>query len=121
VNGNGFTGVVGFFDTVNVAASDSADPALFENTARYCVPDSPVVTFARSNVVDVAPATGAHEPEPFFDSHCTDGTGEPEAAAEKLTEAPSTTDTLSGDDDTTGATSTTGAATTENSTEGLRP
>ncbi len=93
----GLVVTVGAKSTVSVAAVVVAVPAVFVNTARYCVPFCAAVVAAIVNVVEVAPEMFVNVELPEgADCHCTVGDGEPEAAAENDAEAPALTVTLDG-------------------------
>jgi len=78
-------GAVGVGLTVNVAAFEFAEPALFVHTARYCFPLSPVAV-ANVSVALIAPMM-FDQLIPLFvlTCHCTIGAGAPLAADIKVT------------------------------------
>ena len=80
-------GAAGTVFTVNVAAFELAVPAVFVQTARYCLLLSPIAT-VNDNVDAVAPVIFVHV-VPLPDCHCTVGAGLPLADEVKLTLAPS--------------------------------
>lgn len=73
---------IGF--TVNTAALELAVPALFVQTARYCLLLSAIAT-VNVNVAAVAPVIFVHVVPFVLDCHCTVGAGLPFAAEMKLT------------------------------------
>ena len=88
----GWVLTVGAYWTVNVAALEVADPALFVKTARYSLAFCAAVTFEIAYVVDVAPLMLAQVEPPLLDScHCTDGVGLPDAVAVNVAAAPAFT------------------------------
>jgi hypothetical protein len=75
------TGVA--FVTVNVAGSVVTVPRMFVNTARYCLPESAILTM-NAHVVKLAPLRFVHvHPPSVLTCHCTVGVGVPLAAAVK--------------------------------------
>ena len=75
--------------TVSVAAVVVAEPAVFVNTARYCVPLCAVVVAGVVYVVEVAPEMFVNVELPAgADCHCTVGVGVPVAAAVKVADCP---------------------------------
>ena len=89
---DGFVVTTGTVCTVNVATVVVAEPPVFVNTARYCVPFCAAVVAAIVNVVEVAPEIFVNVELPAgADCHCTVGDGEPLAAAVNDAEAPAFT------------------------------
>ncbi len=84
--------IVGAEPTVNTAELVDADPAMLVKTASYSFPDW-TGDVVNEYEVDVAPPIAVHvAPASVETAHCTDGVGDPDAAAWKVAIEPLCTD-----------------------------